>query len=337
MNSDNFQIKCLIRIAIMPDNKNHCKKCKERHAPPTGKRCRRLESLQEEGSEMGLLRDAADLQVADVNGGESLNGQQLQLQILNQLERVNKRLDTVEDKVAEATSGASTKSKLSRDFVTSSVKKCKKCKKYVESLTESSSDDSDTASLETLRSHKLQRQVDKRIRALERSSQSSGNEKIKKMKSKRGGNIDVVVKEKVSWPHEHILGGIQRQRISYDQLNLTQWIQGFCRNILEENSVERRDAMVSYMADLMEDATDFSWQGAKAAHTVMLCEMERGVLTWEDTECIDRIRRAHAQKHFSQSKPQNWAKTSENQKKPWFCKYYQQGICSQNKDHDVNG
>ena len=53
---------------------------------------------------------------------------------------------------------------------------------------------------------------------------------------------------------------MQRQRISYDQLSLTQWIQGFCRNILEENSVERRDAMVSYMADLMEDATDFSWQ-----------------------------------------------------------------------------
>ena len=34
--------------------------------------------------------------------------------------------------------------------------------------------------------------------------------------------------------------------------------------------------MISYMADLMEDATDFSWQGAKAAHTVLLCDMERG-------------------------------------------------------------
>ena len=91
-------------------------------------------------------------------------------------------------------------------------------------------------SLETLRPQKMQRQVDKRIRALERSSQSSGNEKVQKLKSKRGGNIDIIVKEKVSWPHEPILGGMQRQRISYDQLSLTQWIQGFCRNILEENS-----------------------------------------------------------------------------------------------------
>ena len=109
------------------------------------------------------------------------------MQILNQLEWVNRRLDTVEDRVAEATSGTSTKTKLSKDFLTSSVKKGKKSKKYVESLSESSSDDSNTPSLETLRSHKLQKQVDKRIRALECSSQSSGNEKIQKFKSKRGG------------------------------------------------------------------------------------------------------------------------------------------------------
>ena len=57
--------------------------------------------------------------------------------------------------------------------------------------------------------------------------------------------------------------------------------------------------MVSYLGDLMEDATDFSWQGAKAAHAVLLCEMEQGSLQWEDLDCIDRIRRAHAQKHVS--------------------------------------
>ena len=179
MDSDCFQsAKAQIVNLRMPDNKNNCKKCKERHAPPTGKKCRRLEKLQEEGSEPGLIRDAADSQVAESTGEESLNGQQLQLQILNQLERVTKRLDTVEDRMAEAAAVAnSTKTKLSTDFVTSSVKKGRKNPKYVQSLSESSSDDSDTPSLETLRSHKMQRQVDKRIRALERSSQSSGNEK----------------------------------------------------------------------------------------------------------------------------------------------------------------
>ena len=43
------------------------------------------------------------------------------------------------------------------------------------------------------------------------------------------------VKHKVQWPHEAILGGTARQCVTYDQLTLTQWVQGFCRNILEEN------------------------------------------------------------------------------------------------------
>ena len=61
-------------------------------------------------------------------------------------------------------------------------------------------------------------------------------------------------------------------------------MQGFCSNILEQKSVSRQNSMVAYLGDLMEDATDFSWQGAKAAHAVLLCEMERGTVTWQDQE-----------------------------------------------------
>ena len=57
----------------------------------------------------------------------------------------------------------------------------------------------------------------------------------------------------------------------------------------------------------MEDATDFSWSSAKAAHPVLHCEMERGTVSWFDTSRIDRIWRAHGQKHTHVGK-QNWAK-----------------------------
>ena len=40
----------------------------------------------------------------------------------------------------------------------------------------------------------------------------------------------------------------------------------------------QRKKMLHYLGDLMEDATDFSWANAKAAHAVLLCEMERGHL-----------------------------------------------------------
>ena len=129
-------------------------------------------------------------------------------------------------------------------------------------------------------------------------------------------------------------GGVTRSRVSYDQLTMSQWVQGFCKNVLEESDHKVRERMIQYMGELMEDATDFSWQGAKAAHAVLLCEFERGGANWEDTARIDRIRRAHAQKHVQGGK--SWVKNDKLQK-PWFCKQFQSGACSFNKDHDVNG
>ena len=94
--------------------------------------------------------------------------------------------------------------------------------------------------------------------------------------------------------------------------------------------------MVSYLGDLMEDATDFSWQGAKAAHAVLLCKMERGSLQWEDLDRIDRIRMALAQKHVSGRS--GWGKPSDHSgTKPWYCKKYQTGNCSHSHDHEFNG
>ena len=71
----------------------------------------------------------------------------------------------------------------------------------------------------------------KRLRELNQSSHGKGKEKLKSM---RGGNIKIQVKHKVHWPHEAILGGVTRQRMTYDQLSLTHWVLCICRNILEE-------------------------------------------------------------------------------------------------------
>ena len=127
-----------------------------------------------------------------------------------------------------------------------------------------------------------------------------------------------------------------RQTVTYDQLSLTQFIQGFTRNIIDETNNDTREHMMWYLHDLMEDATDFTWSSTKAAHAVLLCEMERGTVSWSDTNRIDRIRRAHAQKH-TQFGRQNWAKRIQTQKKPWVCKLYQVGQCQFAKDHEFAG
>ena len=74
----------------------------------------------------------------------------------------------------------------------------------------------------------------------------------------------------------------------------------------------------------------------KVAHAVLLCEMEQGSLQWEDLDRIDRIRRAHAQKHVSGRS--GWSKPLDHSsRKPWYCENYQFGTCTHPHDHESNG
>ena len=56
--------------------------------------------------------------------------------------------------------------------------------------------------------------------------------------------------------------------------------------------------MLDYLIHLFDDATDFFWASAKASHAVLLCRMKQGEIAgWAETDKIDRVRRAHAQRH----------------------------------------
>ena len=110
----------------------------------------------------------------------------------------------------------------------------------------------------------------------------------KKFKLKRGA-AKVQVKNKVVWQQEAILGEASKQRLNYDHLSITQWVQGLCRNVLDKKCNKRREVMISYLGDIMEDATDFSWSSAKASHAVLHTDTY-------NTDGIERIRRVHVAK-----------------------------------------
>ena len=227
----------------MPDNKQKCKSCQQRHPPPTGKKCK---FVQVAVTETELSRDAAGpsgATVSQMKPDKSTDGQLLQERILEQLQRVTERLEMVEDRMAASTSHATPTRELSTDSFLESVKPSKKLAKkhklqvdsspdesvkvskkllkkhkvqtdssFEESVkpskkgvkkhivaSDSSSDESDTPSLELLKSKQLQKQVDKRIRELNQCSQSPGKE-CNILKSKSGGGVDIVVKQKVHSP-----------------------------------------------------------------------------------------------------------------------------------------
>ena len=87
--------------------------------------------------------------------------------------------------------------------------------------------------LHTLRHDRsIQDHVEARIRQL---SDTDVKGMDPKYKSQWGGSMDIFVKERVKWPHEFVLEGSNKDRITHNQLNITQWMSGFCRILADDN------------------------------------------------------------------------------------------------------
>ena len=270
----------------------------------------------------GLANQSGSEDDSDLTDGGSASHQ---VKILDELRKVSSRLDSVEDQVAEGgrrhrREGKKDSHKLSKvSHSKSDNVKCKKCDDSSD-VSDFEDDDFEIPILSTLRSSKaIQKHVNRAVADLERSQVTKGKDQVLKSKG-GGGAVDVVVTRKVNWPHEYILGGANKQRIMFDQLNLTQFVNGFVKGVLDENNAKIREKMLYYLCDLMEDAQDFSWASTKASHAVLLCEMERGTVDWSNTFRIDRIRRAHAQCHTIGGSRQNWVRNQDSQRKPCFAK-----------------
>ena len=77
----------------------------------------------------------------------------------------------------------------------------------------------------------LKTQVDKRLKELS-DTENSGM----KLKSLHGGLVEVMVQRKIKWPHEYVLSSVAKERISYDNVSITQWVAGICR-IMKEDKI----------------------------------------------------------------------------------------------------
>ena len=127
----------------------------------------------------------------------------------------------------------------------------------------------------------VQAEVDKRLAELTQLNESATKGRIK---SQRGCPGDVTVKRVVDWPQNFILTGSHKVRPSYDDLTMSQWVSGFIRCTQEEKSEAAKSSMLDYLGNLMEDASDFSWESVKASHAIVLTHMEADHLQWTDTE-----------------------------------------------------
>ena len=98
-----------------------------------------------------------------------------------------------------------------------------------------------------------------------------------------------------------------------------------------------KDAKFQYLANLMEDASDFGFDNAKACHAVVLTTMEADKLTWSDTDALDRIRRSKAQRNTPVNGQESTSRGSVDSKaRPTKnCKFFQLNKCGRHEGSHV--
>ena len=149
-------------------------------------------------------------------------------QILAELKKFNRLHNDVEAKVAVGSSKAQKQGLEKKSTKTNTI--LYKYTKLVNSF-ESVSDEKIFPSIRAIR-----------VTKNNVYTSSKGNESV--IKSKRGRALDVMVKNKVAWPHEAILGGPSWQHITFDQLSPTQFVQRFS----EESDQNVRKFMLRYLS-----------------------------------------------------------------------------------------
>ena len=266
-------------------------------------------------------------------------------QILSQLAAIGDRLQKLEDKPVKKTADKSKVkgSRVSKPHKSTRVNKTQS--PHAEKSTPTPNTDccpqsstTQIPSLEYIRANnQMQRSVEERIKELQQLAKTGMSENT--IKSQRGGSVDVFVKHRVKWPHEHVLAGSQKERVSYDQSSMGQWMAGFCRTMREENHSQIKDAMLDYLISLSDDSNDFSWDSAKACHAALLSCMEQGeIKDYTQTDLIDRIRRAHAQRHVPST--QNLSKNAPKREKnarTMICQFFNQNSCMHQATHETKG
>ena len=179
----------------------------------------------------------------------------------------------------------------------------------------------------------IQQAVAERLSELQHLNSTGMSQKIR---SQRGG-VEVFVKQKVRWPHEYVLAGSNKERVTYNQLTMGQWMDGFCRAMREETDQNSKTAMLDYLISLLDDSNNFSWSSAKASHAVLLCRMEQGeIKDFTKTDKIYRVRRARAHRHTSSNQDSKHA-LKRNNTRSMVCQYYNAGTCSQQNSHETKG
>lgn len=132
----------------------------------------------------------------------------------------------------------------------------------------------------------------------------------------------------VEWPHFHVFKGGDRSPAQYDGLSVQEFVFGYTNVLLKAGlPSDDKEAMLLHLRNIMLDACEYGWAGARNAHAIVLQQIEQGRLTWSDTALIQDIRRTYGQRVVH-----NASKGSASIP-PSTCPAFQRGSCGESSDH----
>ena len=304
-----------------------CSNCLLQHARPVGKKCQQMQGESFSGDVDVPAPPSPTYLSPSVSDKILLQLQQLGAKMEQMDRRVQRTEAALEEGSTQASSSVSPAASSSNNPVGGSAM-------------DDATVQSVIPSIDYLRtSESLQSEVERRLAELKNINEFATRGRVK---SQRGDPGDISVKRVMDWPQNFILTGNQKTRPTYDDLNITQWVSGFVRCIQEEKSKAIKSCMLDYLGNIMEDASDFSWESAKAAHAILLINMEADRLNWAETDKIDRIHRAHAQRHITGTQnsatcPVNRKVKNTGTKNGIICRYFQEGTCKFTSHHRTAG
>jgi hypothetical protein len=122
-------------------------------------------------------------------------------------------------------------------------------------------------------------QEEKLVNSMDVTQGQSNSKVLKRGWTRHGG--DNAPRVPTPWPQDFVLGHGAMRALSYEDLSVYQWVQGYL-SIAQMQGIETLRAMVAHMQALFTEASFAGWDPAKFAHGCVLTDLEDGMYGWLD-------------------------------------------------------
>jgi hypothetical protein len=145
-------------------------------------------------------------------------------------------------------------------------------------------------------------------------------------KSGRSKIVNDVIIRDIDWPHYHVYMGPNHAPATYEELSIPEFVYGYVCQLLDgKNNAKTKTIQLSYLRDIMREATDHPWANVRNFHGIVLSQMEMARLSWTDDDAIRNLRDTYVTRA-----PQLTAMHADSKGvNKRYCLMYQDGRCKQ--------